>query len=77
VKNENKLVTLVTSTKARTTAKADEVKAIEKTLTGFRMEIEKQLDKKTGSDSPVTLPLHFATPFDIFVLISIHIPFSF
>jgi hypothetical protein len=73
VRNENKLVIMVTSTKTKVTAKADEVKAIEKTLTGFRMKIEKRLDKKTGSDSPVTLPLHFATPFDIFALISIHI----
>jgi hypothetical protein len=76
VRNENKLVTLLTNTKAKVTAKADEVKAIEKTPTGFRMEIEKQLDKKIGSDSPVTLPLHFATPFNISVLICIHITFT-
>ncbi len=76
MRNENKLVTFLTNTKAKVTAKADEVKAIEKTLTGFRMEIEKQLDQKTGSDSPVTLPLHFTTPFNISVLICIHIRFT-
>ena len=72
-------MTLLTNTKAEVTAKADEVKTKAKTLTGFRMEIEKQLDKRIGSDSPVTLPLHFATPFDISVSISIHItvPISF
>jgi len=52
------------------------VKAIEKTLIGFRMEIEKQLDKKVESESPVTLPPHFATTFNIFILISIHITFT-
>jgi hypothetical protein len=67
VKNENKLVTLSTNTKTEVTAKADKVKTLAKTLTGFRMEIEKQLDKRIGSDSPVTLPLHFATPFNISV----------
>jgi hypothetical protein len=75
VKNENKLVTLLTNTKAKVTAKADEVKTIAKTLTGFRREIEKQLDKGIGSDSPVTLPLHFATPFNISVLICTRITF--
>ncbi len=76
VKNENKLVTLLTNTKVEVTAKADEVKTKAKTLTGFRMEIEKQLDKRIGSDSPVTLPLHFATPFNISVLICTRITFT-
>jgi hypothetical protein len=75
VKNENKLVTLLTNTKAEVTAKADEVRTIAKTSTGFRMEIEKQLDKKIWSDSPVTLPLHFATPFNISILICTRITF--
>jgi hypothetical protein len=75
VRNENEPETLL-NTKAKVTAKADKVKAIEKTLTGFRMEIEKQLDKKTGSDSLITLPLHFATPFNIPILICIHITFN-
>jgi hypothetical protein len=68
-------VTLLTNTKAEVTAKADEVKTIAKTSTGLRIETEKQLDKKIGSDSPVTLPLHFATPFNIFVLICTRITF--
>jgi hypothetical protein len=61
VRNEEK----ITKTKAKMTAKVDEVKAIEKTLTEFTMEKVKQLDKKIGSESPVTLPLHFATTFNI------------
>ncbi len=69
-------MTLLTNSKAKVTAKVDEVKAIEKTLTGFRMEIEMQLDKKIGSESPVTLPPHFATTFNISVLICIHITFT-
>jgi hypothetical protein len=69
VRNEEKLMTLWT-------AKADEVKAIEKTLTGFRMEIETQLGQKIGSESPVTLPPHFATTLNISVLICIHITFT-
>jgi hypothetical protein len=76
VRNEEKPMTLLTNTKAKVTAKVDEVKAIEKTLTGFRMEIEKQLDKKIGSESPVTVPPHFATTFNIPVLICIHITFT-
>jgi hypothetical protein len=40
------------------------------------MEIEKQLDKKIGSDLPVTLPLHFATPFNISIWICICVTFT-
>jgi hypothetical protein len=76
VKDENKLVTFSTDAKAKVTAKADEVKAMRKTQTEFRMEIGKQLDKRTGSDLPVTLPLHFATPFNIPVLICICVTFT-
>ncbi len=65
VKNENKLVALLTNAKAKMTAKADKAKALGKILAGFRMEIEKPLDKKIKSDPPATLPLHFATPFNI------------
>ncbi len=74
MRNEEKLTTLLTNTNAKVTAKVDEVKAIEKTLTGFR--IEKQLDKKIGSESPVTLPPHVATMFNISVLICLHIIFT-
>ncbi len=52
------------------------MEAIEKTLTGCRMEIEKQLNKKIGPEPPVTLPPHFATTFNISVLICIHITFT-
>ncbi len=69
-------MTLSTDAKAKVTVKADEVKAIEKTWIEFRMERENQLDKKTGSDLPVTLPLHFATWFNISVLICIRITFT-
>ncbi len=54
----------------------DKVKAIRKTQTEFRMEIGRQLDKRAGSDLPVTLPLHFATTFNITVLIRICVTFT-
>ncbi len=57
------------------TAKADEVKTIEKILTGFRTEVDKQLNKKLELDPPVTLPLHSATPFNISIFICTHITF--
>jgi hypothetical protein len=78
IKSENKNVKVRNAEKLMTllTAKADEVKAIENTLTGFRMEIETQLDQKIGSESPVTLPPHFATTLNISVLICIHIKFT-
>jgi hypothetical protein len=44
VRNEEAL----TKIRAKMTAKVDEVKAIEKTLTRFRIEIENQLNKKIG-----------------------------
>ena len=46
------------------TAKADEVKTIEKALKELRVEKEKQVDKKIEAESPVTLPPHFATTFN-------------
>ena len=58
------------------TAKVNEVKAIEKTLTGFRIEIEKQLNKKIGSEPTITLPPHFTTMFNIPVFIYISIIFT-
>jgi hypothetical protein len=76
VRNENKLVTFSTDAEAKVTAKADEVKAIKKTQTEFRMEIGKQLDKRIGSDLPVTLPLHFATTFNMSVIICICVTFT-
>jgi hypothetical protein len=72
VKNEEKLMTLLINAKAKVTAKADKVKDMGKTLKEFR--VEKQLDKKI--ESPVTLPPHFATTFNISILICIHITFT-
>jgi hypothetical protein len=77
VKNEHKRVTFSTKVKAKAKAKADKVKAIRKTQTESRMEIGKQLDKNTGSDVPATLPLHFATPFNISVSICISVTFTY
>jgi hypothetical protein len=68
VKNGRKLRTLFNITKARVTAKADEVKALEKTLKKFRVEEKKQVDKKTETELSVTLPPHFATTFNITIL---------
>ncbi len=76
VRNENKLVTFSADPEAKVTAKVDEVKAIGKTQAEFRMEIGKQLDKRIGPDLPVTLPLRFATTFNISVLICICITFT-
>jgi hypothetical protein len=68
VKNEGKLRTLVKTAIAKVTAKADEVKALEKTLKEFRVEKEKQIDKKIEAESSITLPPHFATTFNISIL---------
>jgi len=68
VKNERKLRTLLKIAKAKVTAKADEVKALEKTLKEFRVEKEKQVDKKIEAELSVTLPPHFATTFNIAIL---------
>jgi len=65
-------MTRLTNAEAKTTAKADEVKAIEKTLKESRVTKEKQLKvASTGS-----LPPNFATTFNISSLICIHIIFS-
>ncbi len=63
--NEEKLESLLKTTKAKMTAKADEVKAIERTLEEFRVEKEKQVDKKIETEASVTLPPHFATMFNV------------
>jgi hypothetical protein len=65
VKSEEKLETLLKIAKAKVTAKADEVKAIEKTLEEFRVEKEKQVDKKIEIETSVTFPPHFATTSNI------------
>jgi hypothetical protein len=72
VRNEEAL----TRIRAKMTAKVNEVKTIEKTLTGFRIDLEKQFNRKIGSDPAITLPPHFATMFNIPVLIYISIIFT-
>jgi len=59
------------------TAKADEVKTIEKALKEFRVGKEKQVDKKIEPESPVTLPPHFATTFNISILTFTILIFTF
>jgi hypothetical protein len=73
VRHENKLVTLSTDSKAKVTAKADEVKAIRKTQAEFRMELGKQLDKMARTDLQATFHLHFATAFTISIIMFIYI----
>jgi hypothetical protein len=68
VKNKGTLRTPLKTAKAKVTAKADEVKALGKTLKEFRVEKEKQVDTKIEAESPVTLPPHFATTFKISIL---------
>jgi hypothetical protein len=68
VKNKEKLETLLKAAKAIVTARADGVKAIEKTLEEFRVEKEKQVDKKIETETSVSLPPHFATTSNISIL---------
>ena len=68
VKTEEKLKTLLKTAKVKVTARVDEVKAIEKTLQEFRVEKEKQVDKKIEAKASVTLPPLFATTFNISTL---------
>ena len=68
MKNKEKLETTLKIAKAKMTARADEVKAIEKTLEEFRVEKDKQIDKKIETEASITLPPPFATTFNIFIL---------
>ena len=68
MKKEGKLKTLLKTAKAKMTARADEVKAIEKTLEEFRVGKEKQIDKKIETKASITLPHPFATIFHISIL---------
>jgi len=69
-------VAFLTNSKAKVTAKVDEVKAIRKTQTEFRMKIGKPLGKMTRSDFQVTLHLRFATAFTIAILTCICVTFT-
>jgi hypothetical protein len=73
MKDENKLVTFSTDSKAKVIAKTDEVKAIRNLQAEFRKEIGKQIDNRTRSDLQVTLHQHFATTFAIPILTCIYI----
>ncbi len=77
MKNERKLKILLKTAKAKVIAKADEVKTLEKTLKEFRVGKEKQVDKKIEAESPVTLPPHFATTFNISILTFTIFTFTF
>jgi hypothetical protein len=73
VKNEEAL----TKIRTKMTAKVDEVKALERTGTRFRIDLEKQLNKKTGSELASTLPPHFTTMFNRPVFVYLSIIFTF
>jgi hypothetical protein len=83
--NENKDVKTVkvksrealTKMKAKLTAKVNEVKAIEKTLTGSRIERKKQLNEEIGSDPTSTLPSRFTAMYNISFFIYIFTIFIF
>jgi hypothetical protein len=66
----------LTKIRAKLTAKVNEVKAIEKTLTGSKIEREEQLNKKIGSEPTITLPPRFTTMFNISISIYISIIFT-
>ena len=68
MKSKEKLETTLKTVKAKMTARADEVKTIEKTLEEFRVGKDKQIDKKIESEASITLPPPFATTFKIFIL---------
>jgi hypothetical protein len=68
VKNKEKQETLLKTAKAKVTARAEEVKAIEKTLKEFGVKKEKQVDKKIETETSVSLPPHFATTSNISIL---------
>jgi hypothetical protein len=82
--NENKDVKAVkvrskealTRRRAKLTAKVNEVKAIDKTLTGSRIDREKQLNGKIGLEPTITLPSRFTTMFNISIFIYISIIFT-
>jgi len=82
--NENKDVKAVkvrseealTRRRAKLTAKVNEVKAVEKNLTGSGIEREKQLDEKIGLEPMITLPSRFTTMFNISIFIYVSIIFT-
>ncbi len=67
----------LTRIKAQVTAKVNEVKAREKTLTGPRIERRKQLNQRIGSEPTSTLPSRFTAMFNIATFIYIFTIFIF
>jgi hypothetical protein len=70
-------VKALTTIKAKSTAKVNEGKAIEKTLTGFRIEGEKLVNPKIESETTVTLPSRFTAMCNIPIFIYISTIFIF
>ena len=68
MKSKEKLETTLKTVEAKIIARDDEVKAIEKTLEEFRVEKEKQVDKKIETETSISLPPHFATTSNIPIL---------
>jgi hypothetical protein len=68
VKSKEKLETTLKTVEAKILARADEVKAIKKTLDEFRVRKDKQIDKMIEAEASITLPPPFATTFNIFIL---------
>ncbi len=68
MKNKKKIKTTLITAKAKKTARVDDVKALEKTLEVFRVEKDKQIDKRIETEASTTLPPHVATTFTIFIL---------
>jgi hypothetical protein len=66
----------LTKIKAKLTAKVNEVKAIEKTLTRSRIEGEKRLNERIGSEPTITLPSRFTAMFNIYIFIYVSIIFT-
>ncbi len=61
----------LTKIKAKLTAKVNKVKAIEKTLTGSRIEREKQLNERIRSEPTITLSSRFTAMFNMSIFIYI------
>jgi hypothetical protein len=70
-------VKTLTTIKAKSTAKVNEGKAIEKTLTGFRIEGVKLVDPRIESETTVTLPSRFTAMCNISIFFYILTIFIF
>jgi hypothetical protein len=75
-KSENKIMTFMTESKTKETAKIDEVKTLNKTKNESRIRLGQRLDKMIEPDLQVSLHLHFATAFTISIVIFSYLVFS-